>query len=100
MCGAPVLLSRHRELRVLAGTQTQPSLENPPVTAPVSAAVPAPQHRMLSAMKWIFSQFLSATVEPAVERVSAPRTTPSCDGCRTVVCSFSCVAACLGRFDG
>ena len=28
-------------------------------------------------MKWIFSQFLSATVEPEVERVSAPRTTPS-----------------------
>jgi hypothetical protein len=35
---------------------------------------------MLGAMKWIFSQFLSATVEPAVDRVSAPRTTPSWKG--------------------
>jgi hypothetical protein len=32
---------------------------------------------MLGAMKWIFSQFLSATVDPDVERVSAPSTTPS-----------------------
>jgi hypothetical protein len=33
---------------------------------------------MLGAMKWIFSQFLSATVLPEVERVSAASTTPSC----------------------
>lgn len=31
-------------------------------------------------MKWIFSQFLSATTESLVARVSAPRMTPSC-GC-------------------
>ena len=35
-------------------------------------------------MKWIFSQFLSATVEPAVDRVSAPSTTPSWEGGRGV----------------
>jgi hypothetical protein len=36
---------------------------------------------MLGAMKWIFSQFLSATVVSDVERVSAPSTTPSCPAC-------------------
>ena len=49
-----------------------------PVTFSVSAAVPAPQQYMLGAMKWIFSQFLSATVDPAVDLVSAPSTMPSC----------------------
>ena len=51
-----------------------------PVTFSVSAAVPAPQQYMLGAMKWIFSQFLSATVDPAVDLVSAPSTMPSCKG--------------------
>ena len=54
-----------------------------PVTFSVSAAVPAPQQYMLGAMKWIFSQFLSATVDPAVDLVSAPSTMPSCQGDRT-----------------
>jgi hypothetical protein len=48
-----------------------------PVTASVSAAVPAPQQYMFGAIKWIFSQFLSATIGPSVALVSAPRTTPS-----------------------
>lgn len=48
-----------------------------PVTWSQSAAVPAPQVKMLGAMKWIFSQFLSPTIDPPVARVSAANTTPS-----------------------
>ena len=48
-----------------------------PVTWSQSAAVPAPQQKMLGARLWIFSQFLSPTMEPPVARVSAARATPS-----------------------
>ncbi len=50
---------------------------NLPVKFSVSAEVPAPQQEMLGARSWIFSQFLSHTIWPAVALVSAPRTTPS-----------------------
>jgi len=47
-----------------------------PVIDSVSAAVPAPQQNIFDVILCIFSQFLSATVSPFVDRVSAPRTTP------------------------
>lgn len=69
------------------------------VVISVSAAVPAPQqlevfifiilgiarkcsitqctYYMFLARKWIFSQFLDATIGPSVARVSAPNITPS-----------------------
>lgn len=40
---------------------------------------------MFSAKKWIFSQFLSATILPPVARVSAPSTTPSLKIIPTIV---------------
>lgn len=40
---------------------------------------------MFLAKKWIFSQFLSATIGPSVARVSAPRTTPSLKMIPTIV---------------
>lgn len=40
---------------------------------------------MFLAKKWIFSQFLSATIGPSVARVSAPRTTPSLKIIPTIV---------------
>ena len=40
---------------------------------------------MFLAKKWIFSQFLSATIGPSVARVSAPRTTPSLKMMPTIV---------------
>ena len=49
-----------------------------PVTWSQSAAVPAPAQKMLGASLCSFSQFLSATMEPAVALVSAESTTPPC----------------------
>ncbi len=46
------------------------------VTCSQSAAVPAPAQKMLGAKTWSFSQFLSATMEPAVALVSAASATP------------------------
>lgn len=40
---------------------------------------------MFLAKKWIFSQFLSATIGPSVALVSAPRTTPSLKMMPTIV---------------
>lgn len=48
-----------------------------PVTWSQSAAVPAPQQKMLGARLCIFSQFLSPTMLPPVALVSAANTTPS-----------------------
>ena len=68
-----------------------------PVIASVSAAVPAPQQYMFGARKWIFAQFLSATVSPFVDRVSAPRTTPEEKTTpQIVVPVFFIVLVCLG----
>ena len=46
------------------------------VTASVSAAVPAPAHHILGAIRCNFAQFLSATIGPCVDLVSAAMTTP------------------------
>jgi hypothetical protein len=48
-----------------------------PVTWSQSAAVPAPQQKMLGAKLWSFSQFLSPTIEPPVALVSPAKQTPS-----------------------
>ena len=55
------------------------------VTISVSAAVPAPAHQMRGANRCSFSQFLSATMLPAVARVSAAMTTPPANLQPTIV---------------
>ncbi|KAH3680006.1 hypothetical protein WICPIJ_008482 [Wickerhamomyces pijperi] len=55
------------------------------VTISVSAAVPAPAHQILGANLCNFSQFLSATISPAVALVSAAMTTPLANLTPTIV---------------
>lgn len=51
-------------------------------------------------MKWIFSQFLSATTESLVARVSAPRMTPSWGGGRRLLAEGLRIPARLAKPPG
>lgn len=68
------------------------------VTISVSAAVPAPAHQIRGANRCNFSQFLSATIDPAVALVSAAMMTPPLNLHPTMVVPVDVAVGCVPPF--